>query len=302
VIGDLHADIDALKRILVGLGLINQHDQWVGKDAKLVTVGDHLDRGSNSRAVMDLLLKLESESLKTGGAVVNLIGNHEFITADGHYTFAASEDVLSYREFKLGRFGNGYENAFIGDTVYARWFRARPVMHKIEDTLFVHAGLSEKMLNFSMEQINEMATAWMRFVQGVGEKPDVSTEWVIHNDGPLWSRDLSYHADTYKKDQINNKAMDPAVLDKLLKHFGVNRVAIGHSPMLNFDHTVDHPFYGSRVISTDTGISIADNLLVTGFKIENGLVTGYHFNRRSQSLVRTVESKRSSFSQCLSVY
>ena len=74
-IGDIHADIDALKRILIGLNLVDKDLKWIGGEAELVTLGDHLDRGPNSRPVLDLLMRLETESKQMGGKVTNLIEN-----------------------------------------------------------------------------------------------------------------------------------------------------------------------------------------------------------------------------------
>ena len=78
-VGDLHADPVALRRILVGLELLDRNDNWIGGDSQLVTLGDHFDRGPDSRSILDLLIKLEKEARKAGGRVVNLIGNHEYM-------------------------------------------------------------------------------------------------------------------------------------------------------------------------------------------------------------------------------
>ncbi len=300
-IGDIHADMDALKRILVGLKLVDQNLNWIGGDAELVTLGDHLDRGPSSRPVLDLLMRLESESKTSGGKVTNLIGNHEFMTADGHYGYAQGGDTLGYRDFKLGVRGNGYEKAFVGQTIYAQWFRARPAMYIVDDTLFVHAGVTEKMLNYSIDEINNLVTDWMRFAQGVGEQPHPSTIWVVQNDGPLWTTRLSYREDTFKRDKVNTHLLPVEILDRLLAHFKVKRVVVGHQPVEDMEKAVHHPVYGSRVVSVDTGISVSDNKIVSGFKLENGIVTGFHFDRRSQTLLNTVHSQPMK-NLCLSFY
>ncbi len=290
-IGDIHADIDALKRILIGLNLIDKELKWIGGDAELVTLGDHLDRGPSSRPVLDLLMRLESESLRTGGKVTNPIGNHEFLTADGHYGYVQGGDALNYRDFKLGARGSGYEKAFVGDTVYAKWFRQRPAMYVVDDTLFVHAGVTEKMLNHSINQINQLVTDWMKYVQGVGDQPHPSTAWVVQGDGPLWTTKLSYRADTFKRDTENKHRLPVEMLDQLLNHFNVKRIVVGHQPIEDMDKAVHHPFYGSRVVSADTGISISDNKIVSGFRLENEIVTGFHFDRRSQVVLNKVYSQ-----------
>lgn len=290
-IGDIHADIDALKRILIGMKLIDKNLRWIGQDAELVTLGDHLDRGPSSRPVLDLLMRLEVDSKLSGGKVINLIGNHEFLTADGHYDYAQGSDTLTYRDFKMGARGSGYERAFVGETVYAKWFRQRPAMYIVDDTLFVHAGVSEHMLPYSIEDINKLVTAWMTHVQGVGPKPDPATAWVVQTEGPLWTTRLSYRADTYRRDTENSNRLPVEVLDRLLAHFKVKRIVVGHQPIEDMEKAVHHPFYGVRVVSADTGITASDNKMVAGFKLENGVVTGFHFDRRSQVLLKTVQSE-----------
>lgn len=292
-IGDLHADVQAARRILIGLKLIDKQDRWIGGSSQLVTLGDHLDRGPESRALLDLLLKLEKESFVSGGRVVNILGNHEYITVDGHYTFANVNDNFHYRDFKMGPRGSGYERAFVGDTKYAQWFRSRPAIELVGETLFVHAGLSERMLDYSISQINELVQSWFRFQQGAGPEPDSATQWVVQNEGPLWTRALSYRSDTLIAG-VNKLRLSSAVLDKLLQHFKAKRVVIGHSMVDNLNAAVDHPFYGDRVVMTDTGISIADKGLVTGFKVESDIVTVYEFDRNVGQLLRTIRSSKRS--------
>jgi len=316
-IGDIHADVDALKRILIGLKLVDRDLRWIGGDAELVTLGDHLDRGPNSRPVLDLLMRLESESVVAGGKVTNLIGNHEFMTADGHYTYAQTSDMLNYRDFKLGTRGSGYERAFIGETIYAQWFRSRPAMYIVDDTLFVHAGVTEKMLDYSIDEINRMVLDWMRYVQINAqaqkqnknilsiEPPNPSTAWVIQGEGPLWTTNLSYREDTFKREKVNSHMLPVELLDRLMKHFNVKRIAVGHQPVEDMEKAVHHPVYGNRVVSADTGISTSDNKIVSGFRLENGIVTGFHFDRRSQALLNTVHSRpieSSNKNLCLSFY
>ena len=49
----------------------------------LVSLGDLLDRGAESRKVMDLLMKLQSQAPASGGHVHVVIGNHELMNLTG---------------------------------------------------------------------------------------------------------------------------------------------------------------------------------------------------------------------------
>ena len=68
-IGDVHGDYDAFARLLQAAGLIDENHDWAGGAAHLVQTGDVLDRGPDSRKVMDLLMKLEDQSRRHGGYV-----------------------------------------------------------------------------------------------------------------------------------------------------------------------------------------------------------------------------------------
>lgn len=63
VIGDIHGEIDKLKALL----------KWIPLKARLIFIGDYIDKGRDPQAVVDFLIKLK---LKRN--VIYLLGNHEF--------------------------------------------------------------------------------------------------------------------------------------------------------------------------------------------------------------------------------
>lgn len=50
-----------------------------------------------------------------------------------------------------------YRDAFGPEGGYGQWLRQRDAVARVGDTLFVHSGLSERMLGWPLEQINERA-------------------------------------------------------------------------------------------------------------------------------------------------
>jgi hypothetical protein len=76
-IGDIHGDFDAFRGILEHAGIIDAAGRWIAGNTILVQTGDATDRGSNVRAVMDLLIDLEEQATAAGGRVAVLLGNHE---------------------------------------------------------------------------------------------------------------------------------------------------------------------------------------------------------------------------------
>src|SRR3974390_863887 len=72
-VGDIHGDFKAFTEVLRSAGIIDTKGRWTGGATHLVQNGDILDRGSESRKVMDLLMSLEKEAAKAGGEVHALI-------------------------------------------------------------------------------------------------------------------------------------------------------------------------------------------------------------------------------------
>ena len=66
-VGDVHGDYEQLVAVLQSAGVIDQEEKWVGGKTHLVQTGDMLDRGPDSRKVMDLLMRLERRSKQSGG-------------------------------------------------------------------------------------------------------------------------------------------------------------------------------------------------------------------------------------------
>ena len=70
-IGDIHGCLDKLRSLLLRC---EKHAD--GRPAAFVFVGDYIDRGPQSSAVIDCLIDLKAQR---DGRVVTLMGNHEAI-------------------------------------------------------------------------------------------------------------------------------------------------------------------------------------------------------------------------------
>jgi hypothetical protein len=120
-IGDLHGDADALAAMLRETGLINDARQWVGGQAVLVQTGDQLDRGTQIREVMDLLMSLEQQAAPAGGRAIVLMGNHEAMNATGELRDVSP---AAYAEFADGRSDARREAAWTAHAALAESRRA----------------------------------------------------------------------------------------------------------------------------------------------------------------------------------
>ena len=76
-VGDVHGAIGEFRALLQTLELTDADQGWIGGQDTLVQTGDLTDRGTGVRAVLDLLMHLETEADEAGGEVIVVLGNHE---------------------------------------------------------------------------------------------------------------------------------------------------------------------------------------------------------------------------------
>ena len=85
-IGDVHGDLDALLRILIGSQVFDGTAAWMAPSTLVVLIGDLNDRGPDSTSVVSFVMRLQQEAEANGGRVESLIGNHELLAAKGDYS------------------------------------------------------------------------------------------------------------------------------------------------------------------------------------------------------------------------
>ncbi len=182
VFADVHGAYQELLTVLRTTAVIDESLHWRGGDTHLVSLGDLLDRGPDSRKVLDLLMGLESEARDAGGAVHVILGNHEvmnitgdlrYVSAAEYSAFAGSEDsklreaawervlqqdpAASRGEFDAsfppGFFGHLQAFSPVGQ--YGAWLLTKPFLLVINDMALVHAGLPEIVARLGLGATNE---------------------------------------------------------------------------------------------------------------------------------------------------
>ncbi|MDH5622606.1 MAG: metallophosphoesterase [Gammaproteobacteria bacterium] len=184
-ISDIHGAYDAMVTTLKNAKVLADDLSWSGGKTNLVIVGDILDRGPQSRAAMDLLMRIEVEAEQAGGRVLVLIGNHEsmiltgdmrYVSAPEYEAFAGDEDpeeraewFAKYVEQQGGsedelrakfdkKFPPGYfamRRAFRADGHYGQWLLQKNIIGVINGTAFVHGGLSPEIARIGVAGVNE---------------------------------------------------------------------------------------------------------------------------------------------------
>ena len=173
-VADIHGDFEAFVTVLRQAMVVDDDLEWTGGSTHLVIVGDVLDRGPDSRRVLDLLMRLEPAAAAAGGMVHMTLGNHEVMNLTGDLRYVSREEFMAFaaddpedeREQLFDRFVAehpkiadpavarkqfdslyppgflAHRAAFAPGGVYGAWLLERPLLIVINDTAFVHGGLS----------------------------------------------------------------------------------------------------------------------------------------------------------------
>ncbi|TCP39278.1 metallophosphoesterase family protein [Rhodovulum marinum] len=169
VVGDLHGRIDLLERMLDRIATDISARAGDGRDPTIVFVGDMIDRGDQSREVLECLHGLAS--VCEADELVLLKGNHEaallrFLDAPeagkSWLQFGGAQTLASYgvpppqgepRSDKLRTVALGLLKA-MGDHV--DFLRAMPLVYRSGDVVCAHAGLDPQQ----PDSTDEAALLW----------------------------------------------------------------------------------------------------------------------------------------------
>lgn len=273
-VGDVHGDFEQFCAVLRSAGVIDDQGKWSGGKTHLVQTGDILDRGAGSRQAMDLLMRLEEEARRAGGAVHALIGNHEAMNVYGDLRYVFPGEFAAFRDAdsektreaayqahqkelqtslppgKVPKFDDAYRKAWESQVPlgfvehrralgpngkYGKWIRSHNAVLKIDGTLFLHGGISPKYAAWTVRQINDRIRAEL-------ETATPAEDGILLDpDGPLWYRGLA---------RGDEKTLEPR-LRTILENFKIERIVIGHT----FTEGAVISRLGAKVLMIDVGLS-----------------------------------------------
>ena len=292
--GDIHADPEALLALLRQAELIGPNDtKWTGGDTHLVLTGDFVDRGPNTAAVLDLLMALEPQAQKAGGRVHALIGNHEAMNIYGDLRYVTPEDFATYRNkdsekkrdaqmqsaLEQLKF-NGtpppdeaawrkqfqaqiplgwveHRLAFLPDGKYGKWLLKQSAVIRIDDSMYLHGGISSKYVARTLKEMNEKIRAEL------SDQRNLPGSISQDEEGPLWYRGLAESNEN--SEEIN------VLVNRILETQAVKHIVIGHTPFAAII-----PRFGGKVITIDVGLSQAFESARAFLLVEDGKYYAVH--------------------------
>jgi Calcineurin-like phosphoesterase len=291
-VGDVHGAYERYLDILRVARIVDADGRWAGGRTHFVQVGDLVDRGDDSRKVLDFLKRLEREAPASGGRVHILLGNHEVarmlgdlrLTTAGEYTAFANADseelrqrfvrasptrTDSEREALLKQLPLGaleMRQAFGRDGDYGKWLRELPVVVTIDGFVFVHGGISPAVAPLGCAAINAQVRRELTSdLDKTRAAPLASLAARV--DGPLWYRGLAQEPDTFV----------PQVTE-ILSQLHARSVVIGHTVVPSGRITTR---FAGRVVQIDTGMQPAyvPDGRASALEIRNGETTAIYADR-----------------------
>lgn len=134
VMADLHGRFDLLKE---AVNAIEKHSANEA-DTRIITLGDYIDRGPESKQVVDYLMK-------QGKHWTCLKGNHEDMMVQ-----VVDRPDYRMQAWWAGNGGNATWDSYGGwegiDKTHVEWMRNLPYFHETEKQLFVHAGVPQSQM------------------------------------------------------------------------------------------------------------------------------------------------------------
>lgn len=235
--------------------------------------------------------------MQAGGQVHALLGNHEAMNLAGDLRYVTAEDYVAYRQpnseqTRAKQMQSSLENlkrtgasppdqaawekqyisehplgwveralAFSPTGKYGKWLIRQNAVIRINETLFLHGGISSKYAKRSLKSMNEDVRAEL-------SKANRAQGGIAQDEaGPLWYRGLMLD------DESNETAT--RLVGRLLEEFDVRHIVLGHTA-----NPAIMPRFGGRVLGIDVGLARAMGGPSAYLLIDNGMYFAVHQGRQ----------------------
>ena len=152
-IGDIHGCFDELESLVAACDLLSE-----GKNARFVFVGDYVDRGPDTRKVIDFLMVNQH---REPDRFICLRGNHEAMLIDAANKDRSDRDLMNWwangGEQTLDSYGVSDPGEIPAD--HLAWMKALPLKFSDRKRLYVHAGVRPGV---SIADQSEKDLLWIR--------------------------------------------------------------------------------------------------------------------------------------------
>jgi len=226
VVGDVHGEYLQLVKMLTVAKVIDKKKNWIYGSAHLVFIGDIFDRGSKVTECLWLIHKLEIQAKQAGGRVHFILGNHEIMILLSDTRYVSNKYSLMSKKMMFN-----YFRLYSKETYLGRWLRSLNSIIKINDIIFVHAGLSSKSLAIgeSLDAVNDRVRSRLAL-------PDNFTKKELYEKNSIfWYRGYFHKNENFIS------------ADSLFSVFGAKKIVFGHSEVSEISYFNNNSAIGVNV-------------------------------------------------------
>jgi len=203
-IGDVLGDRARSDRALALAGVLSPEGHWNAGATVLVQLGDLIDPGPDTKAVVERWMALTDEAAAAGGRVVVLLGEHEALDLLGEWKEIAPADIHSFGD------GGMRKEALSERAPIGKWLRSRDAVVEIAGTVFVHGGIHERWAAIDPGALSSQVRAAIA---------QTGPPFALGPEGPLRYRGF-----------LRTNAVDVCgELSKVLAAKGADRLVVGHA-------------------------------------------------------------------------
>lgn len=168
VIGDIHGCFIAMKELI-------ENQIQLSKDDKLIFLGDYIDRGPDSKKVLDYIMDLQNNDYD----IITLRGNHESMFINAWYNEnliskwilnGGSETLLSFGTDKLKNI----------DSKYMQFLENLKFYYELDKYIFVHAGFNDNIENPFSDNYSMLWNSREQYFN-----PLLNDRTIIHGHAPV---------------------------------------------------------------------------------------------------------------------
>ncbi len=204
VVGDLLGDRGRSDRALALAGVLSADGHWNAGSTVLVQLGDLIDPGPDTKAVVERWMALADEAAAAGGKVIVVLGEHEALDLLGEWKEIAPADIHSFGDAGMRKEAMS-ERGPIGT-----WLRSRDAVVEIAGTVFVHGGIHERWAGVDSAVMSSQVRAAVA---------QTGPAFVLGAEGPLRYRGF-----------LRTNAVDVCgELEKVLAARSAERLVVGHA-------------------------------------------------------------------------
>jgi hypothetical protein len=244
-LGDIHGNFAAFREIVTGLGVVNSALRWTAHDTVFVQIGDICDRGTESRAIYELLAEWQEAAPVVNSEIRFLLGNHEVMEVFGYDRDAGVQEIKGYAEREDSNGFREHGEAFAPGGWLYQWLIRQWGMTQVGSIVFGHGDLPISFQNRTVEDIHgEIIGDLQRYAGKRVTGPESLPDSLFSEEQSLiWCRQ-SRDADHYGH-----------ALNNFLAANGASLYVCGHTPSIAGSFTSKND---GRYLCIDTAMGFED--------------------------------------------